>query len=272
MFLQEKTMQTVSTPGSGKTALFFGALFGFCSGILQLLCIFSLAGVGLLLSIVLCMAALLLAGLFASKRTGKVSTGTLAGLWSGLISSVIVVGILGLLLLVAIHNTAFIDASMSAFTNALRSDNLPSSITPQQAVTYMGLGMVILSIIWLALGIGAGAGIGAIGGMIGKTMAPVAQYPQQPFTSYPAAPTFPQYTVPPTPAPQQPLPTSSQPLPYPINSGSSAPASRPQLDDIPYPPPPSFYQEPADQSSPAEVNNPYADPQQPPYLAQDQQS
>src|SRR5690348_12363184 len=127
MFHREKTMQTVSTPGSGKTALLFGALFGVCSGFVQILCISFLPGVGYLLSLLLCAAALLLAGLFASKRTGKVSTGTLAGLWCGLICSVIVVGVLGLILLVMTHDPTFMSALMSRMGNS----SVTSSLTTQ---------------------------------------------------------------------------------------------------------------------------------------------
>jgi hypothetical protein len=260
MFSQEKAMQTVSTPGSGKTALLFGALFGIASGLIQILCIFSLAGAGFLLSLVLCAIVLLFAGLFASRRTGKVSTGTLAGLWCGLVSSVIVVGILGLILLFVTHNPTYMDE----FMNGMRSSNLPSSITPQQMVLYMGLGMVILGVVWLAVGIGAGAGIGAIGGLIGKSMSPAAQYVQQPFTSYPAAPNYPQYSMPPTPTPPG-------QFPYPMNGAPVPPASQQQQSNLPYPPPPSYYHEPADQSSSADVRNPYTDSQQPPYLSSDQQ-
>jgi len=253
-------MQTVSTPGSGKTALLFGALFGVCSGLVQILCLSFLPGAGYLLSLLLCTVALLLAGLFASKRTGKVSTGTLAGLWSGLICSVIVVGVLGLMLLVVTHNSSFMDEMM----NALRNSNMPSSITSDQAMLYMGIGMIILGVIWVAVGVGTGAGIGAIGGLIGKSISPMAQYNQQPFASYPVAPNYPQYPVPPIPAPPG-------QFPYPMNGAPVPPASQPQQDNVAYPPPPSFYHEPADQSSSTDVNNPYADPQQPPYLSPDQQ-
>lgn len=247
-------MQTVSTPGAGKTALLYGALFGVAAGVIQIMCIFFLATAGFLLSLVLCIVALLFAGLCASRRTGKVSTGTLAGLWSGLISSVIVVSILGLLLLVMTHSSAF----MNEFMGALRSSDMPSSITSQQAVVYMGLGMVILAVIWLCVGIGAGAGIGAIGGLIGKTMTPVVQYAPQPFTPYQTAPNFPPYSAPTAPTPPG-------PLPYPINGARMPVPSQQSQSDLPYPPPPSFYQEST------EVVNPYADAQHPPYLSSDQQ-
>jgi hypothetical protein len=253
-------MQTVPTPSSGKTALLFGALFGVCSGLVQILCISFLPGVGYLLSLLLCAVALLLAGLFASKRTGKVSTGTLAGLWSGLICSVIVVGVLGLILLVVTHNSSFMDEMMTA----LRNSNMPSSITTQQAMLYMGLGMVILGVVWVAVGIGIGAGIGAIGGLIGKSMSPVAQSVLQPYASYPAVPNYPQYPVPP-------VPTPPGQYPYPINGAPVPPASQQQQGNVSYPPPPSYYHEPADQSSSVDVSNPYAEPQQPPYLSPDQQ-
>lgn len=253
-------MQMVSTPGSGKTALLFGALFGVCSGLVQFLCIFFLPGVGYLLSLLLCAGALLLAGLFASKRTGKVSTGTLAGLWCGLICSVIVVGIMGVIILIMANDPAFLNEVMSR----VQSSNLPSSVTPQQMVLYMGIGVIILGVAWAAVGIGTGAGIGAIGGVIGKSMSPVAQYPQQPYAPYMAAPQYPQY-------PMQPVPTPPEQYPYPISGAPAPPASQQQRDNASYPPPPSYYHESADQSSSTEVKNPYADPQQPPYISPDQQ-
>jgi hypothetical protein len=258
-------MQTVSTPGSGKTALLFGALFGVGSGIVQILCISFLPSVGYLLSLLLCAVALLLAGLFASKRTGKVSTGTLAGLWCGLICSVIVVGVLGLLIFVMTQNPTFMNEVMSR----MQDSNLPSSITPQQIVLYMGIGMVMLGCVWAAVGVGTGAGIGAIGGLIGKSISPVAQYPQQPYAVYPAAPNYPPYAVPPTPTPSVPTPPGQ--YPYPINGAPVPPASQSQQGNVSYPPPPSYYHEATDQSSSTDVSNPYADPQQPPYISPDQQ-
>lgn len=258
-------MQTVSTPGSGKTALLYGALFGVCSGLVQILCISLLPRVGYLLSLLLCAAALLLAGLFASKRTGRVSTGTLAGLWSGLFCSVIVVGVLTVMVLIATHDPTIMNAVMSG----VQSSNMPYSITPQQMVLYIGIFMVILGVVWVAVGIGTGAGIGAIGGLIGKSMSPAAQYAPQPYASYPVAPNYPQYGVPPVPTPSAPTPPEQ--YPYPMRGASVPPASQPQQDNVSYPPPPSYYQESADQSSSADVKNPYAEPQQPPYISPDQQ-
>jgi hypothetical protein len=261
-FNREKTMQTVPTPGSGKTALLFGAIFGICAGLVQTLLLFLLSGAGYLLSLLLWIVALVLAGLFASKRTGKVSTGTLAGLWSGLFGGVIVMGIFALLLLVVTHNPALMDEMM----NEARSNGMPSSITAQQAIVDVGLGMIILAAAWLLFSIGAGAGIGAIGGAIGKGMSPATQYVQQPYVAYPPAQSFPPYVPPATPMSAPP-----GPLPYPINRAPVPPASQPRSDDAPYPPPPSYYQQPKEQSESAEVSNPYADSQQPPYLSQDQQ-
>lgn len=256
-------MQTVSTPDSGKTALLFGALFGICAGLIQILLFFALAGVGYLLSLVFWIVALLLAGLLASKRTGKVSTGTLAGLWSGLIGGVMVMGVFALVMLIATHDPSF----MNAFMSGVRSSNMPYSITSQQMVLYMGLFVVIVTAAWLLVSIGAGAGIGAIGGVIGKTMSPAPQHGWQPYPAYPAAQNSPQYAP-----PQAPISAPPGALPYPINSIPASPDSQPQPDNTPYPPPPSYYQQPTEQSASAEMNNPYADSQQPPYLSQDQQS
>jgi hypothetical protein len=261
MLYREKIMQTVPMPGSGKTALLFGALFGICAGLVQTLLLFFLAGGGYVLSLLLWVIALLLAGLFASKRTGRVSTGALAGLCAGLFGGVLVMGILALLLLVVTHNPTLMDEVM----NAARSNGMPSSITTQQAAVDVGLGMIIVAAIWLLFAIGSGAGIGALGGLIGKGMAPAAPYGQQPYAMYAPAQSFPPYAPPlaPTSAPPG-------PLPYPIGNAPVPPDSVARTGNTPYPPPPSYYQQPQEQSESAEVHNPYADSQQPPYLSQDQ--
>lgn len=255
-------MQTVSTPGSGKTALLFGALFGVCSGLVQTLCIIFLPGIGYLLSLLFCAVALLLVGLLASKRTGKVSTGTLAGLWCGLICSVIVVGVLSSIIFIMAQNPAFMNEVMSR----MQTSNLPPSVTPQQIVLYMGLGIIMFGVVWAAVGVGLGTGIGAIGGVIGKSISPVAQSVQLPYAPYQMMPNYPQYPMPMPPAPAQPTQ-----YPYPINGAPVPPASQPEQENVSYPPPPSYYHESADQSSSTDVSNPYAEPHLPPYVSPDQQ-
>ena len=101
-------MQTNATR-TGNPAFRQGLLFGLLLGIFSIVfnVILSLArlsplfigaiettftGIGLLISIVgliVAILAYLLAGMRASQQTGRVGTGALAGLWTGLISAVI---------------------------------------------------------------------------------------------------------------------------------------------------------------------------------------
>ena len=89
---------TYTSPSSGKIAFRYGLIFGLIQVAIaaSILLIntfvntvaglaFILAGVNFLLSL----AAYFVAGILASKQTGKVSTGTIAGLWAGTIYGVV---------------------------------------------------------------------------------------------------------------------------------------------------------------------------------------
>jgi hypothetical protein len=129
----------------------------------------------------------LIAGAWASRETGKISTGVLAGLFAGTFGGVIA-GI-GQVIATAIAN------SQQGYTDANSSLLLFSGFA---AVFYV-----------MVLALGAGAGFGVLGGLIGQSMSnvrpqpivqPVYAQPVVPYTYVPAQP--PQ--VPPQQPPQTP--------------------------------------------------------------------
>src|SRR5437764_14678146 len=73
---------------SGHPALQNGLLFGIILGIVEILLSFLLGGTGLIISALLFLFIVGYAGYRATARTGKVSTGLLAGFLAGLFSSV----------------------------------------------------------------------------------------------------------------------------------------------------------------------------------------
>jgi hypothetical protein len=162
-------MHMIPSPTSGKVALQFGALFGVSLNVLLI------AETWFLHSPIffygLPVLAFLLAGLLAAKRTGKVSTGTLAGLWSGIISTII--GIAALII-------AFLTVEHAAFVQGA----LSSSADPRYAQQYVWIGLVIFAIVLSFVMAAIGSGLGALGGLIGKSMSPMTQ---QPYSSYPPA-------------------------------------------------------------------------------------
>jgi hypothetical protein len=153
-------MQT-NTTRTGNPAFRQGLLFGILLGLFSIVfnVILSLArlstlfngaiqitftGIGYLISIVgliVAILAYLIAGRRASQQTGRVGTGALAGLWTGLIGAVITWGY------------AFVFFATSP-TNA-----------PQLS------GLILSAIVSIALTLLFGAGIGTPGGLLRKRQA-----------------------------------------------------------------------------------------------------
>lgn len=140
----------------------------------------------------------LFAGFWASKESGLISTGTLAGLFAGIFGSII--------------------AGFGQIIATAIVANTTSPIAAQISGMLLFTGYTaIFSVMILA--IGAGAGVGAIGGLIGQTIAKVHPQPApQPLQVY-AQPIMPYpYTVPqpmaastvPTPVPRTPQPQMPQ--------------------------------------------------------------
>lgn len=176
-------MQGIPTR-TGRPALRQGLIFGAISGIIGI-ALFALgtflSGLGtitFILAIIVPLAAYVLAGLFASQVTGKVSTGTIAGLWAGLFGSVIYS--IGLFALAYPNIDTFRQAAQKAVTQQ------GSNFTYTNSVIITGL--VFFLIIVIIASILLGLGVGAIGGLIGKSRAKV-QPPAYQETFYQPPPT-----------------------------------------------------------------------------------
>jgi len=178
--------QNVKRPG--KAALRQGLLFGLSLGVLFIICNMILAfassgtflaggiytstptstGNGALFStggLLVPILVYLVAGLRASQQTGRVATGTLAGLWTGLFSAGIT----------WVYTIVF----SALFSQNSESGELFAILTP------------IVGIFGIVLAVVLGTGIGALGGLIGKRRAsPPTQFSQQ--SMFSPAPTSPQ--------------------------------------------------------------------------------
>src|SRR5579863_3578128 len=133
-----------------------GGLYGYESTSTGNSTLFSIGG--LLVEIVV----FLLAGLRAGQRTGRVATGTLAGLWTGLIS--------------AVMTDSY--AIVSLFVSVSPGQNTLA----QQLSSEFGIVTIIFAIIGIVLALVLGMAIGALGGLIGKRLAPPSAQFSQPST------------------------------------------------------------------------------------------
>ncbi len=132
---------------------------------------------------------LLVAGMSGSRVTGKINTGVLAGLFAGTFGGII---------------AGFGQAiAMTLSMNQQSATSADTGLLLASGFTVMFFVMV--------LALGAGAGFGALGGLIGQSMSSVRPQPHQPAPSaYPPA-AIPYY-MPPQQAPVTPQP-SQVPLP-----------------------------------------------------------
>jgi len=159
-------MHMISSPTSWKVALLCGALIGVSLGVLVIAQILFLPTSIYLFGLLgLPMPAFLLAGLLAAKRTGRVSTGTLAGLWSGVFSNIIVWALF--IAVVAVYHDAVVSAALSSGIG----------LDPQNTELYILEVLVFCAISSLLLMMGVGSGLGALGGLIGKRMSAITQRP-----------------------------------------------------------------------------------------------
>ncbi len=128
----------------------------------------------------LALLAFFFAGWRAAQQTGRVDIGGLAGFWAGVVAAVVVV---------------LIDVVLA----------LPSLVQDSDHMSGSSLAMLLFSVVFIAgrdavLALLLGAGLGALGGFIGRTSASVLAVPAQPgpssASSQPAQ-------MPQPPAPQQ---------------------------------------------------------------------
>jgi hypothetical protein len=185
---------------SGNPALQNGLLFGVILGAIEVVFSLILGNVGFLICLIFYLGIIGFAGYRASARTGKVSTGLVAGLLVGLFSSII--GSLGLFIYILPN------------IDTLRQQLQQNATTLNQGfvINYTNnvvIGLVVLLLVILILGSSLLAlGIGAIGGAIGKGKAPVPPAPPYP---YPGQYPDPRYMPPPAYPPQEYMPPQAYP-------------------------------------------------------------
>lgn len=183
---------------SSNPALQNGLLFGVILGAIEVVLTLTLGNIGFLICLIFYLGMIGFAGYRASARTGKVSTGLVAGLLAGLFSAII--GSLGLFLYLLPN------------LDTLRQQLQQQATTFNQGVVInytnnVVIGLVVLLLVILILGSSLLAlGIGAIGGAIGKGNAPVPPAPPYPYP-YPD----PKYMPPPAYPPQEYIPPQAYP-------------------------------------------------------------
>lgn len=187
---------------TGNPALQNGLLFGIILGVIEVIFSLTLGSIGFVICLVLYLGLVGFAGYRASARTGKVSTGLVAGLLVGLFSSII--GSLGLF----VYTLPNVDALRQALQQQANTFNQGVSINYTNNVV-IGLLLLLLVILILASSLLA-LGIGAIGGAIGKGKAPAQPIPYPP---YPIPGQYPEqkYMPPPAYPPQEYIPPQAYP-------------------------------------------------------------
>lgn len=153
-------------PHTGRTALIYGVIVGLGLGILESgILVYltrhmyygSLTLLSIPFSLLLWIIALLVVGALASRRTGKINTGTLAGLWAGMAGGTIT----------AVTWFVVLMSSISYYYSY-------SSI----AATYL---TALILLILAALGVGTG--LGALGGLIGQSFSTSTHIPPASYRS-----------------------------------------------------------------------------------------
>jgi len=142
-------------------ALRQGLIFGIILGVILLA--LSFISSGLTITLILCLIAAFIAGMRASQETGRLTTGTLAGLWTGLIG-IFIPSIISIVLLLinidAVRKSAQINADKQhlhiIYTNSVLLE-----------------GLLINFIILLALGVLLGVIGGVLGGNFGRRRTPL---------------------------------------------------------------------------------------------------
>lgn len=207
-------MQPIATPPpTGKVAFQQGLIFGLAQAVVAssvlLINTFVSAGVGVgllldILSFFTGLAAYFLAGIMGAKQNGRLRTGVFAGMWTGAIY-----GILDFV----VSMVLFFQFNLPRVLN-----NLPSTTTsttsPDTLRTAAIIGGVGAAVFGLLFAIGLGAGLGALGGLIGRNTSK--------FKAVPAVAAMPAYPVyPGQPAPYPPYAPPAQPGAYPAPEQSA---------------------------------------------------
>lgn len=136
----------------------WGAIYGVILGVIQV--IISLLSPGsrkTILDLLVWLIVFFVIGLLAARQTGRVGTGALVGLVTGLIGSLIAVSFV--IIQIATNG--------QQITQALNQ----AGVSPGKLNTADVVGIVLALIVTAALELGLGAGIGALGGLVGRRFA-----------------------------------------------------------------------------------------------------
>lgn len=208
-------MEPISTlvppPKTGTVAFQQGLIFGLiqaviASTILSLNAFVNSGSLGTALllsalSFLTGLAAYFVSGILAAKQNGKVRTGVFAGMWTGGIY-----GIIGFIVSMVI----FFQVTYPKLIDAAIASDLYTNISAYETTAQIaGIGFAIFGIFFA---VGLGAGLGALGGLIGRNISPYKPVPAAPvYLAYPGQP-VPYAPYPGQPAPYAPYP--GQPTPY----------------------------------------------------------
>ena len=187
---------------AGNPALQNGLLFGVILGAVEVVLSLTLGSIGFLIGLIFYLGMVGFAGYRASARTGKVSTGLVAGLLAGLFSSVIASAVLFFSYLPNIDQLRQLMQQQANTFNQGVAINYTNNVVIAALVFFLVIVIVVSSLLAL--------GIGAIGGAIGKGKAPAAQVPPYP---YPGQYPDPRYMPPPAYPPQEYNPPQAYPPP-----------------------------------------------------------
>ena len=190
---------------SGNPALQYGLLFGVILGIIEIAFSLTLGGLGFIIGFFVYLVLTGLAGYRASARTGKVSTGLVAGLLSGLFSSIIASLALFIFTLTNIDTLRQeLQQQANTFNQGI-AINYTNSVVIELVVLFLVIVIICSSLLAL--------GIGAAGGAIGKSKAPLPPAPQYPPYQYPGQGQYPEsrYMPPPSYPPQEFIPPQNYP-------------------------------------------------------------
>lgn len=154
-------------PGDAVFIWQWGLGIGALLGLIQL--IISVLSLGLfrtILDLLVWLSGFFLISMFSARHTGRVRTGTLAGLITGLSSGLtgVIFGIMQLMM----NGPQVSQALDQAMQTAQQQGR---NISPGQLQTIATVGIVIGLIGMVVVELGLGAGIGALGGLLGRRQA-----------------------------------------------------------------------------------------------------
>lgn len=159
--------QVAPRPNAAPIIWKWGAIGGVILGVVGIpVSLLSLGLVGTLINLVVWLVGFFVIGMLAARQTGRVGTGSLAGLVTGLISGVIS----------ALFGVIEILANSSQITNAINqaqqnAQQQGQTISSSELHTIVVVGVIIGLVISVAFELGLGAGIGALGGLVGRNQA-----------------------------------------------------------------------------------------------------